>query len=159
MAATVTAASGADATPSVAKIRATPGHSAPVDAPLTRAQRFAANGYMAATPAFDAARMAEARAGFDGLVAEMGRSATQYGVHNRHKDLRWVYDLACAPEVLDVVEEILGPDITLLDSRFVCKHALTVCLLPYCRAQCTARQRDMRCSRAQPRRYCCRRSK
>lgn len=84
------------------------------------------------------------------MVAELGRDTTAYGVHNRHADLRWVYDLAVAPAVLDVVAEILGPHITLLDSRFVCKHALTVrcgCLRPRSCRKVHARAADNRCPR------------
>ena len=95
-------------------------------APPTLAEEYSINGFLAARAAFGAERVADTRKRFDALEAEVGLEASAYSLHNRHADLRWVYDLVTAPELLDTVEQLLGPNIMLLDSRFICKHGLTV---------------------------------
>lgn len=51
-----------------------------------------------------------------------GKEYTQYSLHNVHLHYPWVMDLAKKPKILQVVKAILGPDVILLDSRFICKY-------------------------------------
>lgn len=51
-----------------------------------------------------------------------GVEYTTYSLHNVHLQYPWVRDLTKHPEILQVVKAILGPDIILLDSRFICKY-------------------------------------
>lgn len=51
-----------------------------------------------------------------------GVEYTTYSLHNVHLQYPWVRDLTKHPEILQAVKAILGPDIILLDSRFICKY-------------------------------------
>lgn len=51
-----------------------------------------------------------------------GTEYTQYSLHNVHLQYPWVMELTRHPQVLRVVSAILGPDVILLDSRFICKY-------------------------------------
>lgn len=42
-------------------------------------------------------------------------------LHNRHFDNDFIWNIATNKKLLDVVEEIIGPNILLIGSRFVCK--------------------------------------
>lgn len=52
-------------------------------------------------------------------AAEPERAA--FGFQNLHFQHRFVWDIATNPKVLDLVEEIIGPDIALTNVRFLCK--------------------------------------
>src|SRR5919204_2578429 len=43
-------------------------------------------------------------------------------IHSRHFDLRFVWDIAASPVLLDCVEQLLGPNVLLFGSRFFCKY-------------------------------------
>lgn len=51
-----------------------------------------------------------------------GKAYTQYSLHNVHLQYPWVRDLTKHPQILQVVKAILGADVILLDSRFICKY-------------------------------------
>lgn len=51
-----------------------------------------------------------------------GEDYTQYSLHNVHLQYPWVRDLTTHPQILNVIRAILGPDVLLLDSRFICKY-------------------------------------
>lgn len=51
-----------------------------------------------------------------------GKEYTQYSLHNVHLQYPWVMELTRHPQVLRVASAILGPDVILLDSRFICKY-------------------------------------
>lgn len=52
----------------------------------------------------------------------LGEEYTQYSLHNVHLQYPWVSDLTKHPQILQVIKAILGPDVILLDSRFICKY-------------------------------------
>lgn len=56
------------------------------------------------------------------LCTPSGEEYTQYSLHNVHLQYPWVMSLTKHPRVLEVVTAILGPDVILLDSRFICKY-------------------------------------
>lgn len=51
-----------------------------------------------------------------------GEEYTQYSLHNVHLQYPWVGCLTKHPQILQVVKDIIGPDVILLDSRFICKY-------------------------------------
>lgn len=60
------------------------------------------------------------------MCVSSGTEYTQYSLHNVHMQYPWAMNLTKHPGVLQVVKAILGPDVILLDSRFICKYpALT----------------------------------
>lgn len=51
-----------------------------------------------------------------------GEDYTQYSLHNVHLQYPWVRQLTTHPQILEVIKALLGPDVILLDSRFICKY-------------------------------------
>ncbi|XP_030000545.1 uncharacterized protein LOC115426586 [Sphaeramia orbicularis] len=79
-------------------------------------------GYLSALPVLNENELGEARRAFSELEMELGTEYTQYSLHNVHQQYPWVLDLTKHPRVLHVVKAVLGPDVILLDSRFICKY-------------------------------------
>lgn len=52
----------------------------------------------------------------------LGKQASQYSFHNIHVNQPWVLQVASHANILKPVKEILGPNVILLDSRFICKY-------------------------------------
>ncbi|XP_070411664.1 L-threonyl-[L-threonyl-carrier protein] 4-chlorinase-like [Nothobranchius furzeri] len=66
----------------------------------------------------------EARDAFAKLEDEFGKEYTQYSLHNVHLQYPWVMSLTKHPRILQVIQAVLGPDVLLLDSRFICKYPI-----------------------------------
>ncbi|KAM9356926.1 putative alpha-ketoglutarate-dependent hypophosphite dioxygenase [Symphorus nematophorus] len=79
-------------------------------------------GFLSALPVLNETELREARQAFSELESEFGEEYTQYSLHNVHLQYPWVHNLTRHPQVLQVVKAILGPDVILLDSRFICKY-------------------------------------
>ncbi|OCT67413.1 probable alpha-ketoglutarate-dependent hypophosphite dioxygenase [Xenopus laevis] len=56
------------------------------------------------------------------LENKFGKEYTQYNLHNTHMQYEWVMNLAAHPKLLDTIIAVLGPNVILLDSRFICKY-------------------------------------
>lgn len=54
-----------------------------------------------------------------------GEDYTSYSLHNVHMTYTWVMALTKHPRVLEVITAVLGPDVLLLDSRFICKYPVS----------------------------------
>jgi ectoine hydroxylase-related dioxygenase (phytanoyl-CoA dioxygenase family) len=99
---------------------------------LTALQRadYAERGYHFPRRAFSAARAAELRRKFDGywadnreeLLAQLPRER-YLALVDTHFFLRWVYEIAAHPSILDAVESVLGPDILLWNTHWFPKFA------------------------------------
>uniref|UniRef100_UPI0037E941AB L-threonyl-[L-threonyl-carrier protein] 4-chlorinase n=1 Tax=Semicossyphus pulcher TaxID=241346 RepID=UPI0037E941AB len=79
-------------------------------------------GFLSALPVLSETELREARRAFSELEGEYGEEYTQYSLHNVHLQYPWVRDLTKHPQILRVLEAVLGPDVILLDSRFICKY-------------------------------------
>ncbi|XP_068182403.1 probable alpha-ketoglutarate-dependent hypophosphite dioxygenase [Antennarius striatus] len=79
-------------------------------------------GFLSALPVLNETELKEAQEAFSELEREFGKDYTQYSLHNVHLLYSWVKDLTTHPQILQVVKTILGPDVILLDSRFICKY-------------------------------------
>ncbi|KAM6976730.1 L-threonyl-[L-threonyl-carrier protein] 4-chlorinase [Aplochiton taeniatus] len=79
-------------------------------------------GYLSPLPVLDETELREARHAFAELEEEFGEEYTQYNLHNVHLKYPWVMHLAKHPRALRVINAVLGPDVILLDSRFICKY-------------------------------------
>ena len=62
------------------------------------------------------------RACFDEIEAREGKEVCQIGIHGRHMDEKFIWELATNPRVLDVMVELMGPDVMLLSTHFFCKY-------------------------------------
>nr|XP_046180981.1 phytanoyl-CoA dioxygenase domain-containing protein 1-like [Oncorhynchus gorbuscha] len=88
-------------------------------------ERYNQQGFLSAVPVLDNTELREARQAFNHLEREFGEEYTQYSLHNVHLQYPWVMGLAKHPHILQVVQSILGSDVILLDSRFICKYPTT----------------------------------
>lgn len=72
------------------------------------------------------------RAGFDAMdeheslqsnFADLAtRAKTYQSMIDRHFEQQWLWELATAPSVLDIVESLIGPDIMLMSTHIFVKH-------------------------------------
>ncbi|XP_029297470.1 uncharacterized protein LOC115014617 [Cottoperca gobio] len=81
-------------------------------------------GFLSALPVLNETELSEARHAFSELEEELGEEYTQYSLHNVHLQYSWVRGLTNHPQIMQVVKAILGPDVILLDSRFICKYPI-----------------------------------
>uniref|UniRef100_W5NCG1 Zgc:174917 n=1 Tax=Lepisosteus oculatus TaxID=7918 RepID=W5NCG1_LEPOC len=79
-------------------------------------------GFVSGVPVLNQEELETTREAFSRLEREFGKEYAQYSLHNVHLQYGWVMDLATHPKVLELVKAILGPDVILLDSRFICKY-------------------------------------
>ncbi|XP_041052019.1 probable alpha-ketoglutarate-dependent hypophosphite dioxygenase [Carcharodon carcharias] len=80
------------------------------------------NGYLTGHHILDKNELALATQNFSALEDKFGKVYTQYSLHNVHLQYKWVMDLAANPLVLQAIIAVLGPNVILLDSRFICKY-------------------------------------
>ncbi|CAL8305588.1 unnamed protein product [Arctogadus glacialis] len=79
-------------------------------------------GYISGLPVLSPAELSDARQAFSDLEEEFGKEYTQYSLHNVHLQYQWVMALAKNPRLLEAIKSVVGPDVLLLDSRFICKY-------------------------------------
>ncbi|XP_037530998.1 probable alpha-ketoglutarate-dependent hypophosphite dioxygenase [Nematolebias whitei] len=79
-------------------------------------------GFLSPLTVLSDTELREAKEAFSKLEDEFGKEYTQYSLHNVHLQYPWVMGLTKHPQILQVIQAILGPDIILLDSRFICKY-------------------------------------
>ncbi|XP_051877955.1 LOW QUALITY PROTEIN: probable alpha-ketoglutarate-dependent hypophosphite dioxygenase [Pristis pectinata] len=80
------------------------------------------NGYLTGIQVLNKNELAEAVQNYSALEQKFGKVHVQYNLHNLHLEYTWVMDLATHPRVLQTITAALGPNIILLDSRFICKY-------------------------------------
>lgn len=80
------------------------------------------DGYLAPVPVISQAEAAAHRQQLESVEAEMGSMHYQFKVHTV---MRSPYELATQPALLDVVEQLLGPDILLYSTSFIIKEPHT----------------------------------
>lgn len=95
---------------------------------LTRQQveHYNAQGYVAPLAVFDNVAAGTHRAYFDSLLERMatlqdGRDGN-YAINGYHVCCEGLWDLVTHPRILDIVEDIVGPDIVAWGSHFFCKQ-------------------------------------
>jgi len=85
-------------------------------------QQFNDTGYLSPLQVAEEAQADDWREKFDALEAQEGREQSQVGLHDRHFDQPFIWEIATRPEILDAMESIIGPNILLLASQFFCKY-------------------------------------
>ncbi|ESO94484.1 hypothetical protein LOTGIDRAFT_178435 [Lottia gigantea] len=83
---------------------------------------FYAKGYATGIDVLNQKEVADVRRDFQKFEQEIGKENAQYSLHNVHTQHPWVLKLATHTNVLGALKPILGDDIVLLDSRFICKY-------------------------------------
>ncbi|GIT90692.1 syringomycin biosynthesis enzyme [Jannaschia pagri] len=79
------------------------------------------DGFIAPFDVFDGSEIETIRTYADRLMAAMGRDGA-YGINCYQARLRGLYDLATEPRILDLVQDIIGPDILCWASAILCKQ-------------------------------------
>lgn len=84
------------------------------------------NGYLSPFTVYDTRHADRNRAYFDYLLAELrahndGRDS--YAINGYHARCRGIYELATHPPILDLVEDLVGPNIIAWATHFFCKLA------------------------------------
>ncbi|XP_062857013.1 probable alpha-ketoglutarate-dependent hypophosphite dioxygenase [Trichomycterus rosablanca] len=82
-------------------------------------------GYLTSLNILNREDLQQARDAFAELERQFGEEYTSYSLHNVHMKYNWVMALAKHPNVLEVITAVLGPDVILLDSRFICKYPVS----------------------------------
>nr|XP_054593676.1 L-threonyl-[L-threonyl-carrier protein] 4-chlorinase-like [Nothobranchius furzeri] len=87
-------------------------------------QSYNQQGFLSPLSVLNEMELREARDAFAKLEDEFGKEYTQYSLHNVHLQYPWVMSLTKHPRILQVIQAVLGPDVLLLDSRFICKYPI-----------------------------------
>ena len=82
------------------------------------------DGYLKSFRIFDDAGAAENRRYFDSLLAQLkefrdGRDT--YAINGYHTHCRGIWDMVMTPQILDLVEDLIGPDFVCWGTHFFCK--------------------------------------
>lgn len=83
---------------------------------------YNANGFLTAIDVLDEKELHQAQKEHAKLEEKFGKEYTQYNLHNIHMQYEWVMNLAVHPNLLKAITAVLGPNVILLDSRFICKY-------------------------------------
>ncbi|XP_053555081.1 L-threonyl-[L-threonyl-carrier protein] 4-chlorinase [Bombina bombina] len=105
---------------------------------------YDANGYLTAIPVLNKNELDLARKEYEKLEEKFSKEYCQFNLHNLHMQYEWVMNLAVHPNVLKAITAILGPDVILLDCRFICKYSSSDVPLQDNKAQHVAWHQDMK---------------
>ncbi|XP_078679189.1 L-threonyl-[L-threonyl-carrier protein] 4-chlorinase-like [Branchiostoma floridae x Branchiostoma belcheri] len=86
---------------------------------------FEQNGYLPGVTVLEGEDLAALRRNFDDLESKIGKENAQYSLHNAHMQHEFAMQAAAHPTVVRVLTDILGPNVFLLDSRFICKYPVS----------------------------------
>ncbi len=79
-------------------------------------------GFLTGIVVLDAADVSTVRRAFDELERSVPAEQRQIGLQGRHLEDEFVWRLATDPRVLDVMEQVVGPDLMLLGTHFFNKR-------------------------------------
>ena len=78
-------------------------------------------GYLKGFALFDPYEMAENEMGFQDLCRQLEPGESPSAIKGWEKTSAFIYGLATNPKILDIVQDLLGPDLLLWSTHFVCK--------------------------------------
>jgi ectoine hydroxylase-related dioxygenase (phytanoyl-CoA dioxygenase family) len=84
-------------------------------------RKYARDGIAYPIPVMSAGEALRFRTSFEHFEACMGRRLGYAAM--THLFFRWAFELSCWPSILDVIEEILGPDVLIEGTLILCKYA------------------------------------
>lgn len=99
---------------------------------LTRTQigAFNRDGYVAPLEVFEDEETDANRAYFDGLLGQLGERGA-YSINGYQARCRGIWDLGNEPRILNLVEDLIGPNIICWASHFFCKLAGDEKIVPW----------------------------
>ncbi|KAH9508921.1 Phytanoyl-CoA dioxygenase domain-containing protein 1 [Bulinus truncatus] len=86
------------------------------------AEFFDVNGYVSGLDVLNEAEVQGMKDNFNRVENQIGQDNATYSLHNKHLTDEWVLRLTTHPKMLSPLKAILGPNLILLDSRFICKY-------------------------------------
>ena len=89
---------------------------------LEQVRQYEYDGCLYPIPVLTAEEVAAFRTALDNLEGHLGGKLQPVQVVQPHLHFRWAYDLATHPAVLDVVEDIIGPNILVHSTSIFCKY-------------------------------------
>lgn len=75
--------------------------------------------------------VADGRANIDRMIGQLQKGRLSDEIISAHHEERWIFDLACEPKILDMIERQIGPDIALWSTALVCKPPMTGRYVPW----------------------------
>ena len=79
-------------------------------------------GYLSGFKVCDDRQVAANRAGFDAILEEFRRAGKgSYAIDRYHDRYATIYDAATTPAILDLVQDIIGPNIICWATHYICK--------------------------------------
>jgi ectoine hydroxylase-related dioxygenase (phytanoyl-CoA dioxygenase family) len=82
---------------------------------------FQETGYLPPIDIYSNSEISAYHQQFAALVAREGRESSTFSLQNRHFQERFLWEMATHPKILDVVQELIGADMLLFNTRFMCK--------------------------------------
>ncbi|RAV23202.1 phytanoyl-CoA dioxygenase family protein [Paenibacillus contaminans] len=101
---------------------------------LTREQQesYKSEGYLIGMPAiFNEKEVEQLRAGYKRTLDMLNEDETPSDIIGWHQTSRWQYDICSHPQILDYVEDLLGPDFYLWGSEFITKSPRSGKVVPW----------------------------
>lgn len=84
--------------------------------------RYNREGFLSGFRVFGVDEIAAHRMRFDGILAEfLRRGYDSYDIDRYHDRIAEIYDIARHPPILDIVEDLIGPDIVCWATHYFCK--------------------------------------
>ena len=78
-------------------------------------------GYLKSIPLFDTDQLAANRVYFDRLLAfALSQGKSSYSISGSHVVYGGVYDLVTGPQILDLAEDLLGPNFAAIGAHYFC---------------------------------------
>lgn len=85
-------------------------------------QFYRTNGYLTGLPPiYDADGVKELNEGFVRLKSMLQEGESTSDIVNWHQTSQWLYDICIQPQILNYVEDILGPDFFMWNTEFITK--------------------------------------
>ncbi|WP_428269652.1 phytanoyl-CoA dioxygenase family protein [Haliangium sp.] len=89
----------------------------------TQIDVYTRDGFVRCGRVFDDAEMDVVRAGIERVIENRPAGTAPEQIMNLHFDDAWLLELAAHPRILDAVESILGPELSLFTTRILSKSA------------------------------------
>ncbi|RKU27061.1 hypothetical protein C6497_12240 [Candidatus Poribacteria bacterium] len=80
------------------------------------------DGFLTGIPVADITETTYFRKEYNVLEDEVGAEKCEIGLIDWHFDYKFIWELAIHKKIVDVIEELIGPDVMLLATHFFCKY-------------------------------------
>lgn len=80
------------------------------------------DGFLTGIPVADDTEATYFRKEYNSLEDQVGAEKCEIGLIDWHFDYKFIWELAIHEKIVDVIEELIGPDVMLLATHFFCKY-------------------------------------